>query len=517
MSKNIYVIGAGPAGLAVAYYLLKHTDYKPVIFEESPYIGGISRTHKYLGNFMDLGGHRFFTKNDEVMSFWTEIFPLQEMPSKDDRILNRTEKFSNSGLNPEQEDELFLKRNRLSRIYFLKKFFDYPISFKFETFRNLGFVNLMLAGFGYLYSCVRKRKELSLEDFYINRFGKPLYKMFFEDYTEKLWGIHPSQIEPDWGAQRVKGLSLLGIIKNCLLKPFLKSNKQVETSLIEEFIYPKKGPGQFYEKLAEKITSMGGTLLLNEKVIKLDFDENNNIVKIHTQKASGELQSYDCDAVFSSMPVKDLVNSFNIEISEDIKNTASNLPYRDFMTLGLLVKKFAIKNTSKYKTVSNIIPDCWIYIQERNVKLGRLQIFNNWSPYLVKDLTNTVWLGLEYFCAENDSLWSMKDEDFSQFAISELTKIGIILEDDVLDSVVVRVKKAYPAYFGTYKDFSKVQNYLNEINNLYCVGRNGQHRYNNMDHSILTGFEAARAYLGNTDKSTIWNVNTEKDYHENKS
>lgn len=240
MSKKVFIIGAGPAGLASAYYILKNTDYKPVIIEESCYIGGISRTHQYKGNCMDLGGHRFFTKSDEVLNFWKEIFPIQEMPSKDDILLNRTENFSNSGHNPEVEDYLFLKRNRLSRIYFLKKFFDYPISFKFETFMNLGFVNLMKAGFGYLYSCIFKRKELSLEDFYINRFGKPLYGMFFEDYTEKLWGVHPSKIAPDWGAQRVKGLSLLGIVKNCLLKPFMKNNKQVETSLIEEFLYPKK-------------------------------------------------------------------------------------------------------------------------------------------------------------------------------------------------------------------------------------------------------------------------------------
>lgn len=515
MAKDVYIIGAGPAGLAVAYYLLKNTDYKPTIIEESCYIGGISRTHHYNGNCMDLGGHRFFTKDEEVLKFWKEIFPLQEMPSKDDILLNRTEKFATSGHNPETEDELFLKRNRLSRIYFLKKFFDYPISFKFETFKNLGFANLMKAGFGYLFSCVHKRKELSLEDFYINRFGRPLYEMFFEDYTEKLWGVHPSQIEPDWGAQRVKGLSLLGIVKNCLLKPFRKSGKQVETSLIEEFMYPKKGPGQFYEVVAEKIKEMGGKILLNEKVVKFDF-EGENISKIYTKNKQNEEKIYDCDVVFSSMPVKDLVCAFDNNVDENIRKIAQNLPYRDFMTLGLLVKKFAIKNNSKYRTVSDIIPDCWIYIQERNVKIGRLQIFNNWSPYLVQDLENTVWLGLEYFCSEGDNLWSMKDEEFSKFAIEELAKIGIILTEDVLDSVVVRVKKAYPAYFGSYKEFPKVQDYLNKINNLYCVGRNGQHRYNNMDHSILTGFEACRVFLNGSDKSKIWNVNTEKEYHESK-
>jgi len=512
-NKKIVIIGAGPAGLATAYYLLKNTEYKPIIIEESGYIGGISRTHRYNGNRMDLGGHRFFTKNDEVMNLWKEIFPLQQMPAIDDIILDRTEKFSQSGVNPENDDEVFLLRNRLSRIYFLKKFFDYPISFKFETFKNLGIINLMKAGFGYLYSCVVKREEKSLEDFYINRFGKPLYEMFFEDYTEKLWGIHPSNIAPDWGAQRVKGLSLLKVLKNALLKPFI-SKKEVETSLIEEFMYPKFGPGQFYEALAEKIKAMGGTIIMNAKADSV-FVENDCVKSVGATSNSGEKLNFDCDALFSSMPVKDLINAIS-SAPDKVAQVAQNLPYRDFMTVGLLVKKFAIKNLSKYKTVSDIIPDCWIYIQERNVKLGRLQIFNNWSPYLVKDLENTVSIGLEYFCNEGDDMWTMDDKKFIDFAIDELVSIGIINKSDVLDSTLVHVKKAYPAYFGAYKDFSTVREYIDSVNNLYCIGRNGQHRYNNMDHSILTGFEASRAFINGSDKSAIWEVNAEKEYHEEK-
>lgn len=512
--QKVIIIGAGPAGLATAYYLIKNTNFKPIILEETPYIGGISRTHVYNENRMDLGGHRFFTKSEEVMNLWKEIFPIQEMPSKDDIILNRLEKFSTTGINPEKDDNVFLKRNRLSRIYFLKKFFDYPISFKLETFVNMGLINLIKAGFGYIYSCIFKRKENSLEDFYINRFGKPLYEMFFEDYTEKLWGIHPSKIAPDWGAQRVKGLSLLNVLKNCLLKPFIKK-EHVETSLIEEFLYPKKGPGQFYEALAKEIENNGGKILLEHKLIKINI--NNNIISSVTAIDSKNKEHiFECDNIFSSMPVKDLIQSFNKEIPNDVREIAENLPYRDFVTVGLLVKKLAIKNKSKYKTVSNIIPDCWIYIQEKNVKLGRLQVFNNWSPYLVKDLENTVWLGLEYFCSEGDEIWSMPDADFKTMAINELAKIGIIDINDVLDSVLVKVKKAYPAYFGTYKDFELVKQYLNKIENLYCIGRNGQHRYNNMDHSILTGFEAARAMINNTDKNILWNVNAEKEYHEQK-
>lgn len=509
MKQNkIIIIGAGPAGLACAYYLLKNTDIKPVILEATGFIGGISRSHIYNGNSMDMGGHRFFTKNEEVMNLWKELFPIQEMPSIDDILLGRTEKFSDHGVNPEVKNEVFLKRNRLSRIYFLRKFFDYPISFKPETFINMGFLNLMKAGAGYLYSCIRKRKENSLEDFYINRFGRPLYEMFFEDYTEKLWGIHPSKIAPDWGAQRVKGLSLFGVLKNCVLKPF--KNKNTETSLIEEFYYPKFGPGQLYEFMADRIKQMGGEIYLNSEVRTIKFG-NGKIVSLTDNNGN----VWECDAVFSSMPVKDLITAFEGDsIPSDIRDSAKNLPYRDFMTVGLLVKKFAIKNKSKYKTVSDIIPDCWIYIQERNVKLGRLQIFNNWSPYLVKDLENTVWIGLEYFCSENDEMWNSKDDDFIKFAIRELASIGIINENDVLGSTLVRVKKAYPAYFGTYKDFDRVKEELNKIPNLYCIGRNGQHRYNNMDHSILSAFEAARAMINGTDKNIVWSVNTEKEYHE---
>ncbi len=511
--KKVIIIGAGPAGLSAAYYLLKHSEYKPIILEETEFIGGISRTHNYNGNRMDLGGHRFFTKSDEVMDLWQELFPIQELPSKDAILLG--EKVPDiKGVDPETEDNVFLKRNRLSRIYFLKKFFDYPISFKPETFINMGFLNVMKAGFGYLRSCVMKREEKSLEDFYINRFGVPLYQMFFEDYTEKLWGIHPSKIAPDWGAQRVKGLSLIGVLKNCLLKPFLKK-EQVETSLIEEFLYPKMGPGQLYEQMVEKIKEMGGQIILNNKVNKFNF-EGDKIVSVSAIDKDNVEHTYNCLSVYSSMPVKDLVLSFNKEVDEKVLETAKNLPYRDFMTVGLLVKKFAVKNKSKYKTVGDIIPDCWIYIQERNVKLGRLQIFNNWSPYMVKDFENTVFIGLEYFCNENDDMWNTDDKEFVEMAAGELETIGIIKKEDVLDSTLIRVKKAYPAYFGSYKDFDIVKNYLDKIENLYCIGRNGQHRYNNMDHSILTAIEAAKAFISGKDKELVWKVNTENEYHEKK-
>ncbi len=510
-NKKIVIIGAGPAGLSAAYHILKNSEYKPVIIEETPYTGGISRTHNHKNNRMDLGGHRFFTKSSEVMNFWKEIFAFQGKPSIDEILLNETDKiYDKTGLDPEKDEKLFLKRRRISRIYFLKKFFDYPISFKADTFFNLGLINVFLAGVSYVFSAVCKREEKSLEDFYINRFGKVLYKMFFEKYTEKVWGIPPKEISPDWGAQRVKGLSILSLIKHCFLKP-----KTVETSLIEEFFYPKRGPGQLYEEIAQKIKIMGGVIIFNNSVTKINFKDE-KICSVETVDKNGNTNTIECTHLISSMPVKDLVKAFNTEIPQDIKETALNLPYRDFITAGMLVKKFAIKNTSKYKTVGNIIPDCWIYIQEHDVKIGRLQIFNNWSPYMVDDFKNTVWLGLEYFCNEGDEMWNTSEEEFIKKASDEIVKIGLVNKEDIIDSTLIRVKKAYPAYFGSYKNFESVKNYLNSIENLYCIGRNGQHRYNNMDHSILTGIRAAEAITGDLPKEAIWEVNTENDYHEQK-
>ena len=509
--KTAIVIGAGPAGLTAAYKLLKETDIKPIVLEESEFIGGISRTASYKGNRMDLGGHRFFSKNAEVNQLWQELMPLQSKPSYDDKILGTEKEFPAQGPDPEAEDRVMLLRNRLSRIFFLRKFFDYPISLKPETFVNMGFWRTLKAGFGYLGSCVVKKKEDSLENFYINRFGRPLYEMFFEYYTENLWGRHPSEISADWGAQRVKGLSLSKAVWNVLSKPF-RSKDKVETSLIEQFYYPKKGPGQLWEFLADDVRSLGGQIVLNAKVTDVVLSQDGKRVEKVTT-ADGTV--YEGDVFFSTMPVKDLVAGMGQTPPDPVRRVAEGLPYRDYITVGLLVNKLKLKNKTKLKTLSGNVPDCWIYVQEREVRLGRLQVYNNWSPYLVADPENTVWLGLEYFCNEGDELWSMSDEDFIAFAIDELAKIDVIDKSDVLDATRLRVKKAYPAYFDTYKEFDTVKNYLDGIDNLWCLGRNGQHRYNNMDHSMLTAIEAVRAVAqGSTDKTNVWNVNTEKEYHE---
>ena len=516
--KKVIIIGAGPAGLTAGYELQKENnkDYEVIILEADNVVGGISKTVRYKDNRMDIGGHRFFSKSDEIMKFWEELMPIQGENSFDDEILGREKPLKEGGPNPEKEDQVMLVRTRVSRIYYLKKFFDYPISLKLQTFTNMGLIRTIKAGFSYMKSVFVKKEDDSLENFYINRFGKVLYSMFFEKYTEKLWGRHPREISADWGAQRVKGLSITAVIKDAFSKIFGgKKNKQkVETSLIEQFWYPKYGPGQLWEKLAEKVEEKGGKILKGYSVKKLNIE--NNKLKSVVCIVNGTEVILEGDIFISSMPVKDLVAGFTgQEVPEEMKNIAKGLPFVDFQTVGVLVKKLKLQNKTKIKTLGNIVPDCWVYVQEPEVKMLRFQIFNNWSPYMVKDAENTVWIGLEYTCQEGDKYWGMSDKDFSEFAINELASMNIIDKEDVLDSHRERVKKAYPAYFDTYEHMDKLIEYLNTFSNLYCVGRNGQHRYNNMDHSMATAMEAVKNIkAGIETKDNIWSVNTEKEYHE---
>ena len=507
--KNAVIIGAGPAGLTAAHSLLEKdgANWHITILEESPHIGGISRTAVHRECRIDIGGHRFFSKSKEVNDLWARLMPIQGKPSKDDIILNRACHVAEGGPDPEQTDRVMLRRHRVSRIYYLRHFFDYPISIKPATFIAMGLARTWKAGWSYLYSAFCKRPERSLEDFYINRFGRVLYSMFFEDYTEKLWGVHPSKISPEWGAQRVKGLSLWKAILNV----FVPNGGKKETSLIEEFVYPKKGPGQLWEILANDLRNNGVEILTQTGVVGV-LTNDSKITGVRTQ--SGDI--IPCDAVFSSMPVKDLVAAFK-EVPVDVRRIAAALPYRDFMTVGLLVDRLAIKNSTKLPTVNNIVPDTWIYVQERDVRMGRIQIFNNWSPYMVDDVTKHVWIGLEYFCSEGDKLWTMDDAEFIDMATRELRQIGVLGEDaPVRDSVRIRVKKAYPAYFGSYAEFGTVRSWLDGFDNLYCIGRNGQHRYNNMDHSMLCGMRAVDSLLNGISREMVWNVNAEEEYHEEK-
>ena len=517
--KKVVIIGAGPAGLTAGYELLKDKkdEYEVLILEETNEIGGISRTVRYNGNRMDIGGHRFFSKDENVMNFWKELMPIQGKNSFDDEKLGREKPLEEGGPDPEKEDNVMLVRNRVSRIYFLKKFFDYPISLKLQTFTNMGLIRTIKAGFSYLKTIFVKKKEDSLENFYINRFGKVLYGMFFEKYTEKLWGRHPSNISADWGAQRVKGVSISSVIKDFFNKLFGRKNKEnTETSLIDQFWYPKFGPGQLWETLAKEVENKGGVIKKGYSVKKINV--KNNLIDSVECEVNGKLEKIEGDIFISSMPVKDLVSGIQGKaVPDEISKIASGLPYVDFQTVGVLVKKMKLENKTKMKTLGNIVPDCWVYVQEPEVKMLRLQVFNNWSPYLVKDAENTVWIGLEYTCSEGDKYWNMSDEEFSNFAINELASMDIIDKDDVLDSHREKVKKAYPAYFDTYSEIDKLIEYLNGYENLYCIGRNGQHRYNNMDHSMVTAFEAVKNIkTGKKTKENIWNVNTEKEYHEEK-
>lgn len=514
--KKILIIGAGPAGLTAAYELLSMSnDYSVTVFEESSCMGGISRTVNHNGNLMDTGPHRFFSKVPEVNQWWEKVMPEQGVLPYDYKTLGQTARLSPSGPDPETTDRVMLRRNRLTRIFFRRKFFDYPISMKLSTLRNMGLFTTISAGLSYIRAALFKREEKSLEDFYINRFGKKLYSMFFEYYTQNLWGRHPSEISPEWGAQRVKGLSILAILRDILSKIFHAKNRHVETSLIEEFSYPKLGAGQIWEVAADEIKRMGGEIITGAKVTRLH--KSGNVIDSLTYEKDGAAFTVAGDIVISSMPVKDLIAGMN-DVPERVAEIASGLPYRDYMTAGVLVKSLRLKNETAIKTLGGIIPDNWIYIHERGVKMGRIQVFNNWSPYMVKDPANTVWLGLEYFCSEGDSMWLMSDDDFSRMAAGELVKMGLIDSlDDVIDSHTERVKKAYPAYFDTYEFMSELREYLDTVTNLFCIGRNGQHRYNNIDHSMCTAFEAVKNIIsGSNDKSSVWNVNTEKEYHESK-
>lgn len=520
--KNIVIIGAGPAGLTAAYELLsrdKKKEYSVTVLEAEDAVGGISRTVLYNGNRMDLGGHRFFSKDKRVENWWFKLMPFQGQPAYDDKKLDLEKAFAVGGPDPEAEDRVTLLRRRVSRIYYDKCFYDYPVALKWQTLKNMGLFRTVSVGLSYLKAVMHRLPETSLENFYINSFGRKLYSMFFEGYTEKLWGRHPRDIAADWGSQRVKGLSIVGIIKNMLGKLFAGKEREVNTSLIEEFIYPKYGPGQLWETAAEEINRMGGRILLNHQVVGVKLDEQGNIAKLKVMNTiSGKVEEIEADIYVSSIAIKDLLHNVEGTVPEEIKTIAEGLPYRDFVTLGVLVKAINLKNTTDLKTINNIIPDCWIYVQDAAVKLGRIQVFNNWSPYMVKDVENTLWLGLEYFCTEGDSFWNMTSEEARSFAAKELVTMGILdREEQVLDCHRERVKKAYPAYFDTYKDMDKLVAYLNTIDNLYCIGRNGQHRYNNMDHSMVTAFEVVENILtGRKDRSPIWNVNIEQDYHEKK-
>jgi protoporphyrinogen oxidase len=561
--KRAVIIGAGPAGLTAALEFLRKTDVHPFVLEASQEIGGISRTIRYKGNRMDIGGHRFFSKSDRVMQWWMELMPVegavapvevsyqgkqrivevpaaltQEPPlrgmgplvadtdtSENDADSDETSSAHGQTAKvvataPETDDLVMLVRPRKSRIYYLRKFFDYPIKLSGTTISNLGPVRMVKIGVSYVWSRVRPIKvEKSLEDFLINRFGRELYLTFFKSYTEKVWGTPCDTISAEWGAQRIKGLSLTTALKHFVRKTLSGrgrgagdvAQKGTDTSLIERFLYPKFGPGQLWEHVAEKIVAMGGEIQMGWKVVGIE-SEDERIVAVEVENQAGERNRVEGDYFLSTMPMKDLVRAMRAEVPTNVREVSEGLEYRDFITVGILANKLDVTERG-----GDLIRDTWIYIQEPDVLLGRLQVFNNWSPYMVADPTK-VWIGLEYFCYETDALWSMDDEDLNRFAAGELAKIGIMKTSEVLDAHVVRVPKTYPAYFGTYDRFAELRDFTDRFENLFLVGRNGMHKYNNQDHSMLTAMAVVDGIAaGHVDKAAVWGINSEQEYHEEKA
>lgn len=525
--KKIAIIaGAGPAGLTAAYELLQRTDILPIIYEKSQDIGGISKTVNYKGNRIDIGGHRFFSKSDRVMDWWLHILPLEPTAEEQIRIQyqNKIRLVDQAkATTPDDPEKVMLVRNRLSRIYFLKQFFSYPVTLSVQTLRGLGLWRTTKIFFSYMYAQIRPRKqERSLEDFFINRFGRELYLTFFKDYTEKVWGIPCNQISPEWGAQRIKGLSIIKAVQHAVQQQLKKKKpvaslgqKETETSLIERFLYPKYGPGQMWEEVARLIKAKGGIIHMGHEVVRVDTEDKQVKAVSVRDIETGAETVVPCRYFFSTMPMKQLLTHMLPAAPEAIREIAAGLLYRDFITVGLLMDKLKIRqDKGQAASAANMVKDNWIYIQEREVQVGRLQIFNNWSPFMVADPRHA-WIGMEYFCNEGDPLWNMPDEELKKFAIDELAKIEIINKEDVLDSTVLRMEKAYPAYFGTYDRFDELKDYTNSFANLFLVGRNGMHKYNNSDHSMLTAMVAVdKIVAGDQDKQHLWAINTEMDYHE---
>jgi protoporphyrinogen oxidase len=520
-SRKVAVIaGAGPAGLTAALELLRRSDITPIVFETDEQVGGISKTVNYRGNRMDLGGHRFFSKSDWVMRWWQEILPVAADQSNVGDLLRLRYQGQVRDVITEHSpasspDAVMLVRQRLSRIFHRRRYFDYPLKLNTETVAKMGLLETLRIGLSYGRAQLSSRSpEVSLEDFFINRFGDRLYRTFFKDYTEKVWGVGCGEISSEWGAQRIKGLSVAKAIAHAIARrshPSDPAQKPAETSLIESFLYPKLGPGQMWEEVARRVTQRGAKIHLGQRIVGIEHSSC-LVTAVTVKDSAGSIRRVPCDFFVSTMPICDLTAMLQPEDAKVI-HTAERLPYRDFMTAGLLVRRMKSGNSGRV-TANGMPPDNWIYIQEPDVKIGRLQVFNNWSPALVAD-PDTIWLGLEYFCRQGDDLWSMDDARFLDFAASELEALQMIDRRDVLDGTVVRVPKAYPAYFGEYRDFARVRDHLDRFTNVYPVGRNGMHRYNNQDHSMLAANGAVSAIINSgRGRAAIWEINTEDSYHE---
>ena len=515
---RVVIIGAGPAGLTAAYELASAGVTDVVVLEATDEVGGLSRSVNFKGNRIDIGGHRFFSKSDWVMQWWLRMLPLAVPAEAAGKPLHlayqgKWKELYETASARESDANVMLVRNRLSRIYFDGKFFDYPLKANLETALKLGLARCMVFGASYVRARLFPRPECSLEDFFINRFGRRLYLQFFKEYTEKVWGTPCDRISAQWGAQRVKSLSVGKLLLHALLKPFRRGGLggAQQTSLIERFLYPKLGPGLMWEVTAERLRKLGVQLIFGSPVKHIE-QHGGRISAVRVARPDGTQQRYEADEFISTMPVRDLVLGMAPPAPAAMGEIAAGLEYRDFVIVGVLYRKLMPNPAGRGPL--NLVPDNWIYVQEPGVKVGRLQVFNNWSPYLVRD-ERTVWIGMEYFCREGDELWSSPDAELVRLATAEMRQLCLGEPDDQLDAVVIRMPKAYPGYFGSYARFDELRHYLDGFPNLYLVGRNGMHRYNNQDHSMLSARMAVEAILaGSADKSKIWNVNIDDDYHE---
>ena len=519
--RTAIIIGAGPAGLTAAFELLEQTDIVPVVIEAADNVGGICRTYVFEGNRLELGGHRFFSKSDRVMDWWQRFLPVRGDGSDDVRIAYHNQ---SRPIEPAAADDgdvdCMLVRKRVSRILFRGRFFDYPLSLSPATVRKLGLAATAAAGFSYVRArLLPVRPERTLEDFVVNRFGRYLFSVFFKEYTEKVWGVDCRDIPADWGAQRIRNVSIARVLRHALRRLIAGADssigqKATETSLIERFLYPRYGPGHMWETVAARVREMGGEVRLETRAVGLEAAGGKVVAVTVEDVASGESRRLTGDFFFSTMPVSELIGAITPPPPPAVCEVAAGLRFRDFMSVGLLVRRLTVEGGVTAQTLAAKLPDNWIYVQEPGVGVGRIQIYNNWSPYMVED-PDTVWLGMEYFVDEGDDLWCMADADVVAFAVSEMEKLGFLAGADVEASLVVRQKKAYPAYFGTYARFAEIRGYLDGLANLFLLGRNGQHRYNNMDHSMLTAMTAVDGIAaGAIDHAAVWGVNTEEEYHE---
>ncbi len=467
--KKVVIIGGGPAGLTAAYQLCKE-GVESVVLEKDTVVGGISRTVNYKGYLFDIGGHRFFTKVKAVDEMWREVLG----------------------------EEKFLRRSRLSRIYYNKKFFYYPLKAT-NALLGLGILNSFLMLGSYMKAQVFPIKnEVSFEDWISNRFGRRLFNTFFKTYTEKVWGIPCNEISADWAAQRIKGLSLISTIKNALLTTQTKDKGEIIKTLIDAFDYPEKGPGQMWEMVAESIQKRGSELKMQSNVEGIVWQKGK--VTALELDVDGTKETVEGTDFISSMPVQELVRKMKPEPPAEVREAADKLGYRDFLTVSLIINK------------ADLFQDNWIYIHDSAVKVGRIQNFKNWSPEMVPD-PNKTCLGLEYFCFEGDGLWTTTDEELIKLATKELGMLGLVDPKDVEDGAVVRMPKAYPIYDSVYVEaVNTIREFLSGLGNMYLVGRNGMHKYNNQDHSMLTAMLSVKNILGaNYD---VWEVNVDNEYHE---